>query len=149
MAKVAQKKATPTKAAKAAAIPPVSQGTGRRKASVAQVQLYRNGSGKITVNGVDYMKYFPTDLTRLDVAKPLRALSHAKMYDYKIKVTGGGKMGQADAAKLGMSRALVKHDEAFRVTLRDHDLLTVDSRLKERKKYGRKGARRGFQFVKR
>jgi len=143
MAKVTQKKAAKV------STPPVAQGTGRRKSCVAQVQLYRNGSGKITVNGTDYMKYFPTDLTRLDVASPLRAVSHAKLYDYKVKVTGGGKMGQADAAALGISRALVKHDESFRGALRDHGLLTVDARLKERKKYGRKGARRGFQFVKR
>lgn len=158
MAKVAQKKtATPApakatkaaKVAKVAAVPPIALGTGRRKASVAQVKLYRNGSGQITVNGDDYMKYFPTDLTRLDAASPLRVISHAKMYDYKVKVSGGGKMGQADATKLGISRALVQHDESFRPALRDHDLLTVDSRLKERKKYGRKGARRGFQFVKR
>ena len=142
MAKVTQKKST-------ASATPIALGTGRRKSSVAQVRLYRNGSGKITINDMDYLKYFPTDLTRLDASSPLRAVSHAKMYDYQVKVTGGGKMGQADATKLSIARALVKHDENFKGALRDHGLLTVDSRLKERKKYGRKAARRGFQFVKR
>jgi small subunit ribosomal protein S9 len=140
MAKAAQKQVSAS---------PVSNGTGRRKKCIARVLLYRNGSGKVTVNGVEHTKYFPTDLTRSDAYSPVIVTPHGKIYDFAVKVTGGGKMGQADAVKLGIARALVAHDEESRGILRDHGMLTVDARVKERKKYGRKAARRGFQFVKR
>jgi len=129
-------------------ITPQIHGTGRRKKAVARVFL-KKGTGHITVNGKAYHEYFPTDMMRAAVIKPLSAVSCLKDFDLTITVAGGGLPGQAGAAGLGISRALVAEDEARRAALRANGLLTVDSRVKERKKYGRKGARRGFQFVKR
>lgn len=137
--------AQPKKLRKAAGAP-MSAGTGRRKEAVARV-WQRRGTGVIVVNGQDYKKYFDTDTMRLAVAKPLTLFQ--KNYDFQVNVCGGGKMGQAGAVQLGISRALLKSDEKFRILLRQHSLLTVDSRIKERKKYGQKGARAKFQFVKR
>ena len=127
---------------------PVAHGVGRRKSSVARVWL-RHGNGKIMVNGKEYNAYFDTEITKLDVVKPLKVLSAPVNYDFDVDVQGGGTYSQAGATRLGISRALVAHDEALRPLLRQDGLLTVDSRLKERKKYGRKAARRRFQFVKR
>ena len=127
---------------------PLSHGVGRRKKAVARVFL-RRGNGKITVNGKDYTNYFDTELMRLDAATPLRVVPVAMSYDFDVNVNGGGLYAQAGAVKLGISRAFVAMDEDLRVTLRQSRLLTVDSRVKERKKYGQKAARRKFQFAKR
>ncbi|MCL4361082.1 30S ribosomal protein S9 [Candidatus Dependentiae bacterium] len=123
-------------------------GVGRRKSSVARVWM-RRGSGKLIVNGLDYTKYFDTDINRMSASFPLKVINLAKTYDFEANVQGGGMSGQADAIKLGISRAILeKHTEAKPV-LKEHGLITVDSRVKERKKYGQKAARRKFQFVKR
>ena len=137
--------ATPVKTAKKQA--PLAHGVGRRKKSVARVWL-RRGTGKILVNEQEYSSYFTTDIARLDAAKPFKALK-TSLYDAYADVMGGGINGQAGAVRLGISRALLAMDETSRPTLRSHGLLTVDSRVKERKKYGQKAARRKFQFVKR
>lgn len=127
---------------------PLAHGVGRRKSSVARVWL-RRGAGVVVVNGKTVQEYFDTDLNRQNAQFPLSIYTPAKNYDFAVNVQGGGLSAQADAIKLGISRALLKNDESVRVLLREHDLLTVDSRLKERKKYGQKAARRKFQFVKR
>jgi small subunit ribosomal protein S9 len=152
------KKATTSKAPKApavakapkakkASLPPLAHGVGRRKSSVARVWL-RKGSGKIRVNGKDLIEYFDTEITRLAASTPLRIIPGIA-YDFDANIVGGGRTGQADALKLGIARALVSIDEELRPKLRENNLLTVDSRIKERKKYGQKAARRKFQFVKR
>lgn len=126
----------------------VAHGVGRRKASVARVWL-RIGRGLIIVNGRPYNRYFDTDVAKTAVMIPFRVVKNASMYDVEANVYGGGLHGQADAVKLGISRALLATNEDLRIILRRYGLLTVDSRLKERKKYGQRGARRKFQFVKR
>jgi small subunit ribosomal protein S9 len=123
-------------------------GVGRRKASVARVWM-SPGEGEILVNGKVYSEYFTTDASRAAVTFPLEKTNLTKNFDIEVNVVGGGVTGQAGAVGLGISRALLISDEALRLTLREHGLLTVDSRVKERKKYGQKGARRKFQFVKR
>ena len=127
---------------------PKAHGVGRRKSSVARVWL-RRGSGLITVNGLDHKEYFDTDMSRADAAIPMGVTPAATKFDVEANVRGGGMSSQAGAIKLGIARALVQSDEGLRLLLRQHDLLTVDARRKERKKYGQKGARRKFQFVKR
>ena len=123
-------------------------GVGRRKRSVARVWM-KLGKGEIVVNGKDYKNYFDTDFSRLKVVLPLKVTGNEKRFDINVNIFGGGMAGQADAIKLGISRALLDSDEKLRRALRTHKLLTVDSRVKERKKYGQKGARAKFQFVKR
>ncbi|MBD3231099.1 30S ribosomal protein S9 [Candidatus Dependentiae bacterium] len=123
-------------------------GVGRRKSAVARVWL-KKGSGKISINGEEYKKYFPTKLTKDMVALPFKVLGIEKNFDVDVNVYGGGPVGQAGAVRLGVSRALLKTNSKAKEILRKHGLLTVDSRVKERKKYGQKGARRKFQFVKR
>jgi small subunit ribosomal protein S9 len=123
-------------------------GIGRRKSSVARVWL-KQGTGNIEVNGVNHIEYFDTSTTRTMVEIPLKISGNEKSFDIMANVSGGGLVGQAGAIKLGIARALLATNEALRVTLRKNDLLTVDDRVKERKKYGQKGARRKFQFVKR
>lgn len=127
---------------------PLSHGIGRRKAAVARVWLKR-GKGLVTVNDKDYTKYFDTDINRLAVAFPFKVYPQATSFDFYANVYGGGLTGQADAIKLGIARALLEINEEIRPLLRDNGLLTVDSRVKERKKYGQKAARKKFQFVKR
>jgi len=127
---------------------PAKYGLGRRKTAKARVWL-RRGSGKTTVNGQDLDKYFDTAVTRLDATTPFRVVPIASNYDVEVNISGGGKCGQAGAVKLGIARALLEVDESLKPILRKHGLLTVDSRQKERKKYGQKGARAKFQFVKR
>jgi small subunit ribosomal protein S9 len=128
---------------------PVAHGVGRRKKSIARIWL-RRGNGKITVNGKNYSVYFDTEVSRLNILRPFSAVPQiARQYDIEAYVIGGGRSGQSDAVKLGISRALVSTNENIRSILRDHRLLTVDARVKERKKYGQKAARRKFQFVKR
>lgn len=126
----------------------VGHGVGRRKSSVARVWL-KHGTGKVIVNGKDFKEYFDTGLTKNTVIIPFKLCSAEKMFDAAISVIGGGMVGQADAIKLGVARALLDSNESLRAVLRQHGLLTVDARVKERKKYGQKAARRRFQFVKR
>lgn len=127
---------------------PLAHGVGRRKEAVARIWL-RRGNGKIVVNGKDYSVYFDTEVTRLNVLKPFVVVPQAAHYDIEAFVEGGGRAGQSDAVKLGIARAFVIANELVRPVLREHGLLTVDARVKERKKYGQKAARRKFQFVKR
>jgi len=126
----------------------LSHGVGRRKAAVARVWL-REGKGKIEVNQKEYSKYFDTQNARLKVELPFKATGLNDKFDVNVSIAGGGMMSQADAVKLGIARALLANNENLRKTLRKYDLLTVDSRVKERKKYGQKSARAKFQFVKR
>ena len=123
-------------------------GVGRRKSAVARVWLKR-GDGSIFVNGRKYNEYFTTKVTQKAVNLPLKVVGLEKDVNINVNICGGGLNGQADAAKLGISRALLAFDENYRSPLRKYGLLTVDSRIKERKKYGQRGARRKFQFVKR
>jgi small subunit ribosomal protein S9 len=124
-------------------------GIGRRKTAVASVRL-RPGSGKISVNGKDFQRYFPNQLQRDTILSPLKTchLSPEK-YDMIVRVKGGGIEGQMIATRLGVARALVVEDETRKHDLRVLGYLTRDSRKRERKKYGRAGARKRFQFSKR
>lgn len=126
----------------------IAHGVGRRKKCVARAWL-AHGDGKISVNGKSHVDYFDTDIARASAAKPFTVVPAGAHYDVHVIVRGGGKEGQADAVKLGIARAMVELDENIKSDMRKHGLLTVDSRGKERKKYGRKAARRAFQFVKR
>ncbi|MFP4057463.1 MAG: 30S ribosomal protein S9 [Candidatus Brocadiia bacterium] len=123
-------------------------GTGRRKTAVARVRL-RRGAGRILVNGRDADDYFLTERSRSNVRAPLKCVKVLNKYDVAANVTGGGPAAQADAVVLGIARALVKIDQGFHQSLKDEGFLTRDSREKERKKYGRRGARAGYQFSKR
>ncbi|HBR71115.1 TPA: 30S ribosomal protein S9 [Candidatus Dependentiae bacterium] len=127
---------------------PLSHGVGRRKCAVARVWV-RPGSGSITVNDRDFIKYFDTQKTKMRASEPFNIIKDARRYDVVVNVKGGGIPGQADAVCLGLARALLNINEAWRPSLRRAGLLTVDARVKERKKYGQKAARRKFQFVKR
>ena len=128
---------------------PYMYGTGRRKSSVARVHLFPGGTGKITVNGRDIDEYFGLDTLKLIVRQPLAATSTVDKFDIEATVTGGGVTGQAGAIRHGIARALLLVDEAYRPTLKAAGFLTRDPRMKERKKYGLKGARRAPQFSKR
>lgn len=123
-------------------------GTGRRKSAVARVRV-TPGSGKILINERELANYFPELDERQAVNDPLVATRTEKNFDVRVKVRGGGHRGQSDAIRLGIARALVRADTAFELTLRDKGYLTRDSRVVERKKYGRRKARRRFQFSKR
>jgi small subunit ribosomal protein S9 len=123
-------------------------GLGRRKTSVARVRI-KAGTGNIMVNGQDYRVYFDSDAAFNGAELPLEQLGIRDKYDIWINVRGGGKMSQSGAVLMGISRALVKENEAFEAKLRELGLLTRDSRMKERKKPGQKGARANFQFSKR
>ena len=123
-------------------------GTGRRKTAVARVFL-RNGSGTIKVNGREFENYFPNPAARALVKQPLLATETADKFDILITANGGGPLGQAGAAKLGIARALLLYDRTLEKGLRDEGYLTRDSRMVERKKYGQAGARRRFQYSKR
>ena len=123
-------------------------GTGRRKSSVARVRVWR-GTGEIKINGREVDAYFPNHRIRSIVRAPLLETSTDSKYDIGVNVGGGGFTGQADACKLGIARALKKHDTELEDALRDSGLLTRDGRMKERKKCGLHGARRGTQFSKR
>jgi small subunit ribosomal protein S9 len=123
-------------------------GTGRRKTSVARVRLCP-GAGKVTINGRTLEEYFHNLKQRNAVLAPLEQTGKRGEVDVKVRVEGGGINGQADACKLGIARALKKIDESFTPGLRDTGMLTRDARMKERKKYGLRGARRGTQFSKR
>jgi small subunit ribosomal protein S9 len=123
--------------------------TGRRKCAVAQVRLLSPGNGKITVNKRAFEEYFPVEVWRVHATRPLELTGMSNSFDLSIKCSGGGKSGQTGAVALGIARALCEFDEALRAQLRTEDLLTRDPRMVERKKYGRKKARKRFQFSKR
>jgi small subunit ribosomal protein S9 len=123
-------------------------GTGRRKSSVARVRV-RAGSGKVTINSKPITDYFVNDQHRESVFSTLAAVGHGDDVDVLVRVTGGGMTGQSGAVRMGLARALVSYDEALHEALRDGGFLTRDSRMKERKKPGLRGARRGVQFSKR
>ena len=123
-------------------------GTGRRKTSTARVFL-RPGKGAITVNHREFEKFFPTDSLRTQVRRPLQLTETVEKFDILATVAGGGVNGQAGAVRLGISRALVEYNAELRKQLKKDGLLTSDSRIKERKKYGLAGARKRFQFSKR
>ncbi|MCM3666947.1 30S ribosomal protein S9 [Heyndrickxia sp. MSNUG] len=123
-------------------------GTGRRKSSVARVRLVP-GTGKITINDREIENYIPFAALREVVKQPLVATETVGSYDILVNVNGGGYTGQAGAIRHGIARALLQADPEFRPTLKRAGLLTRDARMKERKKYGLKGARRAPQFSKR
>ncbi len=123
-------------------------GTGRRKCSVARVRI-KKGSGKISVNGRDYMEYFPSLRLRKLVEGPLKQVNLSAEYDVFASIRGGGMTGQAGALMMGLGRALVKMSEELKPTLSAEGYLSRDSRMVERKKPGKPGARRSFQFSKR
>lgn len=123
-------------------------GIGRRKTAVSAVRL-RRGSGNIDVNGRKLEQYFPLLLQRELILAPINKFSNPEKVDLIIRVKGGGLEAQAEATRLGISRALVQEDDTIRGSLKELGYLTRDPRKKERKKYGRKGARKRFQFSKR
>ena len=123
-------------------------GTGRRKTSVARVRV-RAGSGEIRVNKRTLEEYFPTERLRGRAVESLKTVKLAGRVDVFVNVSGGGTTGQAEAMLMGLARALVRFDPATAAVLRPSGHLTRDSRMVERKKYGRKGARRRFQYSKR
>jgi small subunit ribosomal protein S9 len=123
-------------------------GTGRRKTSVARVYL-RPGSGEYKVNGRPFDQYFVTEAQRASARRPLLSTDTATSFNVVANVSGGGVNGQADAMRLGLARALMQFNAELRKKLKSEGLVTRDSRGKERKKYGQKGARKRFQFSKR
>jgi len=123
-------------------------GLGRRKSAVARVRV-KAGAGGFLVNGRAANEFFPTLQTQIRIQEPLRVTQTQGTYDVFCNVDGGGPTGQSDAVMLGLARALKTINPGFDDVLRQNGLLTRDSRMKERKKYGRRGARRGFQFSKR
>ena len=125
---------------------PYMYGTGRRKSSVARVHLIPNGSGVITVNGRDIDDYFGLETLKLIVRQPLNTVAVTDKVDIDCTVAGGGVSGQAGAIRHGIARALCLMDESFRAPLKAAGFLTRDPRMKERKKYGLKAARRAPQF---
>ena len=122
--------------------------TGKRKNSIAKVWLTPNGKGEIKVNKKDLNKYFSRSLFNMIIKKPFETINNNN-FSVNVSVKGGGLSGQANAVKLAISKALVNYDSKFRVALKKEGLLTRDSRVVERKKYGRRKARRSFQFSKR
>lgn len=121
---------------------------GRRKTSVARVKMVP-GSGKVLINGSTPVEYFPNALVIQDMQMPLQVTKLDKDFDIHVKVEGGGFTGQAGAIRLAISKALIVHDEKNKKMLRENGLVTRDQRIKERKKYGKYGARRSPQFTKR
>ena len=128
---------------------PYKYGTGRRKSSVARVHLFENGSGNITINGRDIDDYFGLETLKMVVRQPLNATDTLGKVDIVATVEGGGVSGQAGALRHGISRALLLVNPEFRPILKKAGFLTRDPRMKERKKYGLKAARRAPQFSKR
>ena len=121
---------------------------GRRKQSIARVFIQK-GSGKININGKDYKTYFPHAYLQTQVELPLKTIEATETFDLKITVKGGGSKGQAEAVKLGIARALCNLNEELRPALKQEGLLMRDARVVERKKPGKKKARKSFQFSKR
>lgn len=128
---------------------PYHYGTGRRKASVARVRLFPGGTGSITINGRDIDDYFGLDTLKLITRQPLATTDNLSKVDIVATVTGGGVTGQAGALRHGISRALLEMNAEYRADLKAAGFLTRDPRMKERKKYGLKAARRAPQFSKR
>ena len=124
-------------------------GTGRRKSSVARVRVYENGTGAITINGRDIDNYFGLETLKLIVRQPLVTTETLGKVDVVVTVAGGGVSGQAGAIRHGISRALLGLNPEYRASLKAAGFLTRDPRMKERKKYGLKAARRAPQFSKR
>lgn len=127
---------------------PLVQATGRRKESVARVRL-RDGSGRVILNGRPLESYFPTMATRMRVMEPMNLTQTQGRYDIEASLEGGGTTGQADALRLGISRALVELEPELRATLKKAGMLTRDARVVESKKYGLRKARRAPQYTKR
>jgi small subunit ribosomal protein S9 len=125
------------------------RGTGKRKCAIAQVKLLSGGKGEIIVNGKPYQEFFPRLEHRRTIEHPFRATDTEGKFNVEVKVTGGGVTGQAGAIRHGIARALVKANEQFKPLLRQEGLLTRDARIKERKKYGLKRARKAPQYTKR
>ena len=126
----------------------VTNTIGRRKTSVARLYM-QPGNGTITINKKDLATYFPTEILQTIVKQPLTMVEEAGNYDLKVNVDGGGFKGQAEAIRLAVARALVSINEEHRPPLKKEGFLTRDPRMVERKKYGRRKARRAFQFSKR
>ena len=124
-------------------------GTGRRKSAVARTRVYRSENGRILVNGRPYEEYFPRATLQMIIRQPLNITRTLGKLEIKVNVTGGGQAGQAEAIRHGISRALMNLDPETRGALKKAGLVTRDSRVKERKKYGRRGARARFQYSKR
>lgn len=123
-------------------------GTGRRKSSVARVRI-RSGSGNIVVNGKPMNEFFVNDQHQRTILETIEAAGLTDQIDIRVRVSGGGMSGQSGAIRMGVARALCSHDEALHDPMREGSFLTRDSRMKERKKPGLRGARRGVQFSKR
>ena len=123
-------------------------GTGRRKTSTARVYL-RPGGGDVRVNRKPFETYFPNETLRMIIRQPLNLTETATKFDVVVNVAGGGPAGQAGAIRHGITRALIEYNNELRPTLKQAGLVTRDPRIKERKKYGQKGARKRFQFSKR
>jgi len=123
-------------------------GTGKRKSSIARVRL-KPGSGKIVINKKDLDDYFGRETSKMIVKQPLEITENVDKFDIFVTVSGGGDSGQAGAIKHGITKALLEVDAALRGTLKKAGFITRDSRIKERKKYGKAAARRSFQFSKR
>ena len=122
--------------------------TGRRKTAIARTWI-KSGSGEIVINNRPVEEYFPIEIIRADMIQPFKITNTVGSYDVKATVVGGGIAGQADAVRHGITRALVAVNPDFRVTLKRAGFIKRDPRVKERKKYGQKGARARFQFSKR
>ncbi len=142
------KKTSTTKRVKMKVQPDAVYATGRRKESTAKVWIFK-GDGQISINHNNPLVYLGTERLVNTVLQPLAILSLSSKYDIRVDINGGGLTGQAEAARLGISRAVLKTNEDFRPILREHGLLTQDSREKERKKYGKRGARKSPQYRKR
>ena len=127
---------------------PLKTATGRRKTAIARVFILE-GSGSITINGRDFEEYFPTVALQNQILFPLALTNSRQTYDFKVNASGGGSTGQVGAVRLGIARALIDVNPGLRGVLKQNGLLTRDSRAKERKKPGRPGARKRFQFSKR
>jgi small subunit ribosomal protein S9 len=123
-------------------------GTGKRKTAIARVYI-RPGDGKMTINKRESLEYFKSNDILKYILKPLELTKSQNVFDILVKVLGGGINSQADAVRHGLSKALLKYDDGFHLILKQAGFLTRDSRKKERKKYGQKGARARFQFSKR
>jgi small subunit ribosomal protein S9 len=127
---------------------PLNRATGRRKTAIASVIL-KPGTGKRTINNREFKEYFRNAIREMIAEQPLVVTGTAKDWDVVVSANGGGVSGQVGAVRLGIARALVAFNEEFRAVLREHGLLTRDPRAVERKKYGKSGARRSFQYSKR
>ena len=123
-------------------------GTGRRKTSTARVYL-RPGAGEVQINRKSFEQYFPNETLRMIIRQPLQLTETTTKFDILVNVTGGGPAGQAGAIRHGITRALMEYNTDLRPALKHAGLVTRDPRIKERKKYGQKGARKRFQFSKR